>query len=832
MTHYVGIDLGTTNSAICSFDGAEIRLHKNPDQGDVTPSAIFIDRRGNKYVGARAYDNAPRNPGNSATLFKRMMGTSTPVKFAAVDVTMSSEECSAEILRVLFGYLPEEVRNAADTGTVITVPAAFNQMQRQATMAAAGIADIGKVALMQEPVAAVMSVMRHRRADSMFLVFDLGGGTLDVALAESISGRVSLLAHGGIEMCGGRDFDRALVDRLAKPWLSERFDLPDGFSVDPQYTALLRIAAWAAEKAKIALSSRDQAVISLDETQVGLRDRSGSEIYLDIPVTRATLDGLIAPTIAEAVRAAQDTLEKAGLEARDIEHVVFIGGPTQYKPLRDKVAADLGIAASTDVNPMTAVAEGAAVFAESIDWSSQSRGRKSSRGSLSAGSALEIGFNFLARVPDIRTKIVATLKGKAMPGAEFQVDSLDTGWSSGRVELKDGAAVEVPLGTPGDNTFKVFVFDAAGGPVALPDDRLVIARTAASIDAIPASHSIGIEIRERVGGQPTLVYLVCEGDQLPKRGREVFKAEEALKAGSTSSLRFKLWEGEIRSPVTDNRFIGMFEIRGADFDGGVIAAGADLICRYEVHDSGHIDIEVSVPSIGNLFECHRNFYSHQEGLIDYTKAGKRILDEVAAGRARLRQMMQAHVKDSRLDEARERLDRAARIEPGEADPESAKKAMDDVQEARRLIALARKDHLGKIRQVELDSAVAHFDKGVRKYARPSEEQSFGNLAITAQRAIDGGSPDFEAYLLELQQKNFEILYRQDWFVIERFNWWAGQAHRFADAGQHAALVGQGRQALTANNIDKLREINAQLYRACIDTTNGNDMVAGANILKG
>src|SRR6185503_17427327 len=127
---YVGIDLGTTNSAICSFDGEKLKLYKSPEQHDVTPSAIFIDKRGNKFVGARAYNNAARNPDNAATLFKRLMGTSTPIKLPAVDLTMTPEQCSAEVLRVLFGYLPEEIRNAGETGTVITVPAAFNQMQK------------------------------------------------------------------------------------------------------------------------------------------------------------------------------------------------------------------------------------------------------------------------------------------------------------------------------------------------------------------------------------------------------------------------------------------------------------------------------------------------------------------------------------------------------------------------------------------------------------------------------------------------------------------------------------------------------------------------------
>src|SRR6266704_2729965 len=219
MKHYVGIDLGTTNSAICSFEGETPKLYKSPDTNDVTPSAIFIDKRGNKYIGARAYNNAARNPDNAAVLFKRLMGTSTPIKLSAVNLTMTPEECSAEILRVLFGYLPEELRNTPETGTVITVPAAFNQMQKDATMSAADMAGIGKVALMQEPVAAVMSVMRQRKGDGVFLVYDLGGGTLDIAIAQSIAGRVSLLAHGGIAMCGGRDFDRMLFDNVVKPWL-------------------------------------------------------------------------------------------------------------------------------------------------------------------------------------------------------------------------------------------------------------------------------------------------------------------------------------------------------------------------------------------------------------------------------------------------------------------------------------------------------------------------------------------------------------------------------------------------------------------------------------
>jgi molecular chaperone DnaK len=828
MKNYIGIDLGTTNSAVCAYDGENLHLFKSPDQNDVTPSAIFIDKRSNKYVGKRAYDNAARNPDNAATLFKRLMGTSTPVKLSAVDLVMTPEECSAEILRALFGYMPEEIRNDPDTGTVITVPAAFNQMQKDATMAAAEMAGIGKVALMQEPVAAVMSVMRHRKGDGMFLVYDLGGGTLDIAIAESISGRVSLLAHGGIAMCGGRDFDRLLLDNVVKPWLMKNFDLPDDFSTDKRYTTLRHMATWAAEKAKIDLSSSEEAIITLDDSELRVKDESGADVYLDITVTRAIYDDLIDSKLEESISAARETMEKAGLSPHDIGRVVFVGGPTQYKPLRDKVAFELGIAASTDVNPMTAVAEGAAVFAESIDWSSQNRGRKSGRGALAAGGDLDLSFNYQARTPDSKAKVVAKVGGKAAEGAAFQVDSLDTGWSSGRATLKDGAVVEVPLAKPGENIFKVFVFDAAGGPVKLTQDKITISRTAAQIDAIPASQSIGVEAREKIGGRVILDYLVREGDPLPKKGKKTFKAEESLRASAPGSIKFKLWEGSIEDPVSDNTFIGMFEIKGSDFSDGAIAKGAELVCEYEMLDSGNIVLEVTVPSIGGSFHSGRNFYSSQEGKIDYTNAAKRINDESERVGDRLDEIT-SKVDDPKLNQARERLDRAA-ANGSKGDPETAKQAMGDIQEAKKLLAQTRKEHQKVIRQMELDKVVDFFDSSIRGYARPAEAGAFDNLAKTAQLGIDNNSGDFESHLDELRGKNFMILWRQDWFVIDRFKRLSDDVFLFPDANEHDELCKIGRQALQANDIDKLRQVVAHLDSIRVGNFGEDDMATSSNIL--
>jgi len=831
MKNFVGIDLGTTNSAICSYDGSEIRIWKTPgEQKDVTPPAILFARRGNKYLGARAYDSAPWQHENAALLFKRLMGTSTPIKLSAVGITMTPEACSAEILKLLYGYLPEEMRNDPEVGTVITVPAAFNQMQKDATMQAANMAGIGKVGLMQEPVAAVMSVMRARNIDSMFLIYDLGGGTLDIAIAESIDGRVNLLAHGGIAMCGGRDFDRLIMDNIVKPWLFEHFDLPENFSANPKFETHKRVALWANEKAKIELSAKEDTTIFLTEEEMRCKDLSGADIYLEVPLRREQLDQLIAEKINESLDAARETLNKVGLSPHDLERIVFVGGPTNYKPLRDKVAFELGIPGSTDVNPMTAVAEGASLFSESIDWSSQNRSRKNIRGQISSGGGLALSFNYIARTPDVKAKIAVQLAGQAVSGSEFQIDSVDTGWTSGRLPLKHGASIDVTLTKTGDNTFKVFVFDSVGGRIAMEQDKIVITRTAATVDAIPASHSIFIEALDKLGGSRVADFLVKAGDRLPVKGKRLYKASETLKAGSTGSLHFNLWEGDIEDTISDNRPIGAFEISGSDFNDGVIHAGADLECDYEIRDSGHIFIEVSVPCIGGTFP-RKSFYKRQGGLINYKEDVLMVIDEGERTLDRIDKINEV-VDNPKLEQARQKLESAVSLDPEEAETEKSQEAMEKVLEARRLLAQVRKEHLKEIRQIDLDGVVSFFDEYIRNHARPSEASAFDNLSKTAQRSIDRNDKDFEHHLDALKGKNFEILWRQDWFVVERFKAMVSSPHLFTDKHRFDELTKIGTQLMRSDDIEKLRAVVAQLYAIKIGSGSEDDLMEIANIIKG
>ncbi|MDI1264717.1 MAG: Hsp70 family protein, partial [bacterium] len=287
---YLGIDLGTSNSAAVGYDGNQLTVFKTSDGADVLPSALFIDPRGHRFVGKRAYEQATLSPDNVAIAFKRMMGTSTPLRFAAAGLSLSAEEASAEVLRTLVAQASLETGGRTVRGTVITMPAAFNQMQTEATLRAAELAGVQPVALLHEPIAAAMGSMATAKARSgQFLVYDLGGGTFDAALVQSSGGTVNVVANDGINMLGGRDFDRALLSSIVSPWLEETFDLDPEYQLNPDFAKMLRRVQLRLEQAKIELTSREQTHLFVSDDELRIRDRAGVDIYIDVEISRTQL---------------------------------------------------------------------------------------------------------------------------------------------------------------------------------------------------------------------------------------------------------------------------------------------------------------------------------------------------------------------------------------------------------------------------------------------------------------------------------------------------------------------------------------------------------------
>jgi len=798
MDHYIGIDLGTTNSAICSYDGIQTTVHKSPEQSDVTPSAVCVDRRGRRYYGRRAYEMAPMDEKNSATLFKRYMGTGKTFSFAATGETLAPQELSAEILRVLYGYLPEAVRGAA--GTVITVPAAFNQMKKDATLEAARMAGLGNVALIQEPVAAVMSVMKQDEAEKVFLVYDLGGGTFDITVARSVGGRVSLLVQGGREMCGGRDWDRLLFRQVVQPWLREHFHLSQN-PEDAIFRKVTLLAMLAIEQAKIELSACEETCVRMDEAQLNVQDLDGEEIYLDVPLTRDMLNTLIADTIDDTVEVVRETLQRGGVSPADVEQIVFVGGPTCYKPLRDKVAQALGVRAGVSVNPMTAVAEGAAIYAESINWQSGQHERKAAHGERRALDTLKIHYE--NRTANNRGRIAFVAQES---GLSVELICENTGWTSGRAQIGERLILEVPLMTRGENAFRVAVYDADGLPLSLEDERIVITRTLTTVSAIPASHPVAVKALDRIGGHPVPVYLVEENDLLPKRGSVTFRAGRSLAAGSAGALVFTLWEGGIREPIEDNRYIGTYRIPGTCFSQGVIPSGAEIICEYEMNESGTLHLGVSIPCVGvNL--TSQNFYSRVEGQTNVQDASGVIRE--ANEVLKRTQEIRHRVHDEEIERIRRIAMDAKAAMDGEADGEAVQAAYGELLDCRRRLAKLRQTYRKQLRRVDLDRKIREFEEE-KHSASAYEITAFENLREEAEYAIARDLADFDTYIDEMRKCISSARWRQDDFIRRCFTAYVQHPDEFSDRAAFDRLRAKGIAHLEKGRMDELRSVFSEL----------------------
>src|SRR5262245_61041773 len=371
MAKTIGIDLGTTNSAMAVLEGGEPSVIPNAEGGRTTPSVVAFTRDGQRLVGAPARRQQVTNPENTIFSIKRFMGrkwdevseemTIVPYKVEKGDngdarVSVEGKqyappEISAMILQKLRAdaesFLGEPVTDA-----VITVPAYFNNAQREATKDAGRVAGLNVLRIVNEPTAAALPYgLDKEGADQTILVFDLGGGTFDVSVLELGDGVFEVKSTNGDNHLGGDNFDKAVVD-----WMTAEFKKDQGIDLSRDKMALQRLYE-AAEKAKIELSSTMTTQINLPfitATPEGPK-------HLDLQLTRAKLQELTHDLLERTVGPTKQALADAGLEASSIDHVVLVGGMTRMPAVQEKVKELIGNEPHKGVNPDEVVAVGAAI---------------------------------------------------------------------------------------------------------------------------------------------------------------------------------------------------------------------------------------------------------------------------------------------------------------------------------------------------------------------------------------------------------------------------------------------------------------------------------------
>ena len=348
MSKIIGIDLGTTNSCVAVMEGGEPVVIANSEGARTTPSVVGFTKTGDRLVGQVAKRQAITNPENTVASIKRFMGTDHKVTLNGKEYT--PQQVSAMILQKLKAdaeaYLGESVTEA-----VITVPAYFNDSQRQATKDAGTIAGLNVRRIINEPTAAALAYGVDKEDDQKVMVYDLGGGTFDVSIIEMGDGVTEVLATNGDTHLGGDDFDERIIN-----WMADAFQTENGIDLRKDKMAAQRLKE-AAEKAKIELSSAMSSQINLPFITA---DATGPK-HLDMTLTRAKFNELTADLVDRTMTPVRKALQDAGLRASDLKKVLMVGGSTRIPAVYDAVKKELNCEPFKGINPDECVAVGAAI---------------------------------------------------------------------------------------------------------------------------------------------------------------------------------------------------------------------------------------------------------------------------------------------------------------------------------------------------------------------------------------------------------------------------------------------------------------------------------------
>ena len=350
----IGIDLGTTNSEVAVVEAGSITVIADAQGRRIIPSFVGVGEDGSVLVGEPAKNQYVVYPERTIKSIKRKMGSGEKVEMAGVAYT--PQEISAIILRHLKAMAEAHLKRPVSKA-VITVPAYFNDAQRQATREAGELAGLEVVRIINEPTAAALSYESDRARSKRVLVYDLGGGTFDVSVVALEQGVVEVISSHGNNHLGGDDFDQKIVDRIVEH-LEAQYAV-DMRSAKPQ--AMARIVR-AAEEAKKALS--DQPYVSIEEEYIA--DKDGSPVHLSLELERAEYEQMIAPYIDETLEAVHIALRGANLTVSDIDEILLVGGATRTPLVLRRLEEDLGMQPRGDLNPDLCVAMGASIQAAMI----------------------------------------------------------------------------------------------------------------------------------------------------------------------------------------------------------------------------------------------------------------------------------------------------------------------------------------------------------------------------------------------------------------------------------------------------------------------------------
>jgi molecular chaperone DnaK len=591
-----GIDLGTTNSLIAQFTGTNVEIYKNSvGLKETLPSCVAF--RGERtIVGEKAREWLLKDSLNVFTSFKRKMGTDENYHVPSRNSSISPIELSALVLKELkhfvhTGEVPESV--------VITIPASFDTVQSNATKQAGYEAGFAEVVLLQEPIAASLAFFNKYHASEKelgkWLVYDLGGGTFDVALVGIDDSELRVIDHQGDNYLGGVDFDHSLVMNVIVPKLvqqtgntklTEEINTKNSIYEKLYYVLLLK-----AEEAKKELSNRLSTEIEFTYTSP---DGNEEDIYLTI--SREELNAVINDRFEATLLMLEVTLDRNNLTSEDIQEIIMIGGSTYIPYIRESIATRTNIKVNTNADPTTAVVVGAAYFAgnKPVTIKKTAIIQEESLDKIT----IQTGYNTTTK--DSEEYITASVTN-FREGLNYRITRTDGGFDSGIKKLTPKFGEFVLLLPSRVNGFQIKIFDEKNNPVEVIVDDIQISQGLFNLYGQPLPEDICIEIDDLNNNSTRCEVIFARNSILPLTKKIYKEISRTIRKGSDDSLIINLMEGDANQHPSTNKVIGVIEIR-ADKLMSDLVKGSDVEIKIEMSESRDVSVSTHLSMTDQQFE--------------------------------------------------------------------------------------------------------------------------------------------------------------------------------------------------------------------------------------
>ncbi len=809
-----GIDLGTTNSCIARWEAGAVRVFQNNDQMNVTPSAVHILKTGRVIVGRRAHAALLTDPDNVSIEFKRWMGQKDRKRFPATQRELSAEELSAEILK----SLREDVRRQTGsdvTTAVITVPAAFGALQCEATARAAELAGLHEAPLLQEPIAAAIGYgVRPGSANQRWLVFDLGGGTLDIAVVSTREGRLNILEHRGNNLLGGKDIDRSIIEQVFFPALEASYDLRVSGQGAARNSLLPRLRI-KAEEAKIDLSTDTQVVVSLFDLG---SDDAGAPIEMELSLTRAQLEGLMEPLLEKCCILAEEALAGARLAGADLDRILLVGGPTQSPLLRTMLSERLGAPVDFSADPMTIVGRGAAIYASSLETT----GNSAISMTPTTGDCVHLKLAYEPVSAEPHATVAGRVADTTRQDVEIKLDSEGGLWTSGWMKLNAGFfEISVPLKEGDITTVWVYARDGRGQLLETDTPEFRV-RHGLVPSSPPLPHTLSVEVMNP-GGKTALDSVFSKGTPLPTEKTVKYRATHSLTPDKPGSdIVIKLWEGEFLDEPDANEWMGNVVLR---HDGvrRSVPEGAEIEVTIRIDASRKTTVDAFVPHLNQHFSGH--LYVAQREEQDFSNLSSAVASETQKYRERLEELERTSSDDStqnELENLRRDLDDLEARAPStnntaaKADPDDARRVVEDAKTVRGRLGRLERRAAADQKPVETTQFVERVEMAeevVGQFGTPLEKQQLTMLRRELERAASkGDNKAIQRASAEIEALRWRVLFKHDWFWLEIFDSLSEPNTPFVNPAEARTLIAKGQAAAANGDGEGLREAVRALWK--------------------